>query len=209
MRAAVTFLSLLLVSGEVQKPLTRVVRKTNSSRVTERGIRDYQSGRFKDAAGQLREAARIAPDPRADFNVGTAEIAAGRLPEGAVALAGPVQTPSLRADALFNRGTGALQTEAFDDAIRDLEDVLRLRPADVTAKRNLEIALRKKASAQKRPQPESGAGSGRQAPQPSEPDRNEGEPGSAEEILRSVQQQEKEELSRMRRARRTPDAIGW
>src|SRR5207249_3296931 len=82
--------------------------------------------------------------PQRAFNLGTAQIAAGNREQGSSTLARAMENPGLRADALFNRGNSALAANAFDYAIHDYVEALKLHPKDPGAKRNLEIALAKK-----------------------------------------------------------------
>ncbi|HYS54613.1 MAG TPA: tetratricopeptide repeat protein, partial [Thermoanaerobaculia bacterium] len=120
----------------------------------------------------------------------------------------------LRADALFNRGNSALSSNAYDYAIRDYSDVLRLRPSDAGAKRNLEIALARKSTVQRQSsgarQPQPGAPQPQPQQQPqSAPDEKQRQDANVESLLRSVQQQEEEELARMHRARGEKMHVGW
>ena len=120
----------------------------------------------------------------------------------------------LRQPALFNRGNAALAANALDYAIRDYTAALRLQPNDTAAKRNLEIALRKKAQ-----QDESGGKGGQPnpgppAPQPPSqtPQNGQQKPkggADVEALLRSVQQQEQEELARMRQQKSVRGHVGW
>ena len=191
-------------------------RETNSYAASARGSKQYLAKKFDAAADQFSRAAGIAPTPLRQFNLGTAQIAAGHREQGAATLEKAMSEPRLRPDALFNRGNGALEAKAWDYAIRDYADALRARPQDLAAKRNLEIALRRKAEQQKqqqsgnngpqgsgsRPQPKQGAA---QAPAQSQP---KGDP-NAEALLRSVQQQEQEELSRMHKPQPERVHVGW
>lgn len=191
----------------------QMTRPTNSKAATERGVVAYERQKYADATSWFASAAATNPSPRALFNLGTAQIAAGQRTEGSATLTKAMETPSLRPQALFNRGNSALAANALDHAIRDYTDALRLVPRDREVKRNLEIALRRKESMQ---QQEQGGGqkqqqqaSGRQ-PRP-QPDRGQKEEGQAdaEALLRSVQQQEQEELARMKRARGESRRVGW
>jgi len=192
---------------------------TNSHAATSRGVAQYQHGNFKDAAASFAGADARRHSPQTAFNLGTAQVAAGNREQGSQTLAKAMSDPKLRADALYNRASSALAANAFDPAIRDYTEVLRMRPNDLQAKRNLEIALRKKSEQQK----QSGAG-GQQKQQGAQPQQNQAKnapaPGGknaqqpkgqtdAEALLRAVQQQEQEELSRMRRTRPDPARVGW
>jgi Ca-activated chloride channel family protein len=160
----------------------------------------------------------ITSTPARAFNLGTAQIAAGNREVGSSTIAKAMADPSLRADAFFNRGNSALAANAFDYAIRDFSQTLRLRPSDASAKRNLEIALRRKEAMQKQQQ---GGGNGAQqnhGPQPQQKPQPSPQQGgqqqqksdpNVEGLLRSVQQQEQEELQRMHKPSRERLHVGW
>jgi tetratricopeptide (TPR) repeat protein len=189
----------------------RAISPTNSRAAAARGVEAYQRGDVKEAAAAFREAAEMRPSPETAFGLGTAQIASGEPVEGAASLEEAAKDPSLRRDALFNRGTGALRAQAFDHAVRDFEEVLRLSPGYVPAKRNLEIALRRRDDAQQQASEDRQDQQQPQQPQqqPQGEQREGDEQGSAEALLRSVEQQEREELARMRRARGASPRIGW
>jgi len=211
-------LLLLVTWSELWQSVTRA---TSSYAATARGVSQYARGKFRDAAASFTDADSIRQTPQTAFNLGTAQVATGDRERGSTTLAKAMRDPKLRADALYNRGSSALASNAFDAAIRDFADVLRMRPNDAQAKRNLEIALRRKS--QQKQQQESGAGGqknsqGAQPPQneankaPAPGDKQSNEPKGqtdAEALLRAVQQQEQEELSRMRRVRPEPGRVGW
>lgn len=196
----------------------RFTRETNSHAATARGVKLFGEKKYADAQKSFGTAASIAATPARAFNLGTSQIAAGNREAGSSTIAKAFADPSLRADALFNRGNSALSANAFDYAIRDYTDALRIRPADMAAKRNLEIALRRKQAMQK----QQGGGSGSQqdrGPQPQQKPQPSPQPGGAQPqaqndpnvdgLLRSVQQQEQEELSRMHRPSRERLHVGW
>ncbi|HEY0591894.1 MAG TPA: hypothetical protein VGF40_09010 [Thermoanaerobaculia bacterium] len=196
-----------------------VFRPSNSERLTERGREAFAAGRFGDAAASLDEAARIEGDAIARFNQGTAKVAAGDAAGAPILEQLGSERQPVGGDALFNLGNAALLARRYDDAIARYVDVLRRSPGDADAKRNLEIALRRKQQQEEQKQQ---GNRGRQQPQPApqpgenEPQQAPPEPGegkermSAEEILRSIAQQEKEELRRMRLRKSGEERpIGW
>ena len=187
-------------------------RDSNSHAAAARGAKAYAAKKYAVAAEAYRKANGIAPTPARAFNLGTAEIAAGNREAGSSSISAAMREPSLRADALFNRGNAALSSNAYDYAIRDYTDALKLRPQDAAAKRNLEIALRRRAS-QQRSDSSGGGGDSKQPQQPKpQPDTKQEQPKSdpnTEALLRSVQQQEQEELARMNRPAKRPAHIGW
>jgi len=197
---------------------TSLTQSTNSHAATSRGVAQYARGKFKDAARSFTEADAIKPSSSTAFNLGTSQVAAGNRELGSTTLAKALRDPKLRADALYNRGSSALAANSYDAAIRDFIEALRLRPNDAQAKRNLEIALRKRSEMQ-----QSGAGEQRN-PAGGQPQQQQGNrapaPGDkqskdqqgqtdADALLRAVQQQEQEELARMRRVRPEPERVGW
>jgi tetratricopeptide (TPR) repeat protein len=194
-------------------------RETNSHAAASRGASAYAKKDYAAAADAYRRANELAPSARNAFNLGTAQIAAGQREQGSAALAEALKDPSLRADALFNRGNSALASKATDHAIRDYMDALRANPNHAGAKRNLEIALMRKKSEDKRQQRQ-GAGGKQgdkgqqqqkpQQPQPSANGQQKPQAGQMdlEALLRSVQQQEQEELRRMK-GRAAEGKVGW
>ncbi len=185
-----------------------VIRDSNTRASTARGLEQYGKKKYAESAKSFGKAADIDRGPRTAFNLGTAKIAAGDLEGGAKVLGAAEGDKSLAPDAHFNRGTAELQSKQWEPAIRDFIDTLRQRPDDASAKRNLEIAIRqKKEEEQKRQQQQqknqqqqqqnkdqkqNQDGGGDKKQQPGQPD--------VDQILRSVQQQEQEELNRMRHA---------
>lgn len=204
---AVVLLTVVISAGGL---IDRFTRETNSAAAARRGIASFNKGEYPAAVDALAKAISIAPGPRSAYNLGTAQVAAGLNQEGSATLDQAMSDPAIRPDALFNRGNSALNARALDAAIRDYSDVLRLRPDDVAAKRNLEIALRRQQSSpeespQNDPEQEPDQnGEGGQKPQQGSPEDRE-----AESLLRSVEQQEREELSRMRQRSPSTRRIGW
>jgi tetratricopeptide (TPR) repeat protein len=179
-----------------------------------RGTVQYAARQFARSTASFDRANGIRPTPARQFNLGTAEIAAGDRESGAAALDQAMRDPRLRADALYNRGTSALAAKAYDSAIRDYVDVLKIRPNDAATKRNLEIAHVLKRASEQQQRSRQGNGGGQQQAQRPQPQANGQQPEKKGEtdsdaLLRSVQQQEKEELSRMHRARGEKLRVGW
>lgn len=190
-------------------------RETNSHAASARGAAAWQKQQYAGSAAAYQRAQKIAPSPKGAFNLGTAETAAGERNRGAADLAAAMRDPSLRADALFNRGNGALSAKAFDQAVRDYVGALKSNPSHAGAKRNLEIAMARRDAAQR------AASSGRKGqqgsqqqkqneqkkPSPGGKQQKEGQP-DLDALLRSVQQQENEELRRMK-GRAAEGKVGW
>lgn len=192
------------------------VRETNSHAAGARGTKAYEAKQYAEAVRSFAKAQELAPSARGAFNLGTAEIAAGQREQGSARLADAIRDPELRADALFNRGNSALAAKALDHAVRDYVDALKANPSHAAAKRNLEIALMRreqkqqqsgasgkqdqKGQQQQPPQQQQPSPGGQQKPQPGQVD--------LEALLRSVQQQEQEELRRMK-GRAPEGRVGW
>lgn len=209
---------LIVIAGSLQNLVEPLKRKSNSAAEVRRGIEHYQKKDNPAARKSFQEAAKLRPGPVTAFDLGTAEVATGNIPRGAELLTKASEDPTLRPDALYNRGNGALTANQIDAAIADYIATLKLRPKDQDAKRNLEIAqIRRQSSQRQSPQQPS-----QQKPDPQQQDQeqqNEPNPGNqegekreetdAESLLRSVEEQEREELSRMRRSRPQPIRVGW
>lgn len=193
-------------------------RETNSHAAAVRGAKAFEQKQYAEAARAFAKAQQLAPSTRGAFNLGTAEIAAGQREQGSARLAEAVNDPALRADALFNRGNSALAAKALDHAVRDYIGALKANPGHAAAKRNLEIALMRRAQQQQQQQSGAGGkqdqkGQSQQQPQQQQPSpQGEQKPPAGEvdleALLRSVQQQEQEELRRMK-GRPSEGRVGW
>jgi tetratricopeptide (TPR) repeat protein len=191
-----------------------VVHGANSQTATKGGIEEYTQRRYGAATQSFAKANAYAQSPTTLYNLGTAEIAAGKREEGSAALTAAMQDSSLRADALYNRGNSALAANSYDYAIRDYVEALKIRPSDLAAKRNLEIALNRKMQAQ---QSQSGKQNNPQGSNPQQQRKNQQQQqqrpsqrdANADALLRAVQQQEQEELERMKRLRAQKGRVGW
>jgi Ca-activated chloride channel homolog len=206
--------AILLIAG---LPLVhQLTRETNSHASTARGVKQFAGKKYAEAQQSFATSSSIASTPSRSFNLGTSQIAAGNREAGSATIAKAFADPALRADALFNRGNSALAANAFDYAIRDYSASLRLKPSDAATKRNLEIALRRKQEMQKQQSGGNGSQQNRgpqpEKPQPSPQQSGQPQPRSdpnTEGLLRSVQQQEQEELQRMHKPSRERVHVGW
>jgi len=192
--------------------LTSWWHESNSHAASRRGVVAYENQQYTAAVEAFGEAQSLAPSPRGAFNLGTAQIAAGQREQGSTTLAEAIKDPALRADALFNRGNSALAAQAFDHAIRDYIDALRAQPNHAAAKRNLEIALRRRDSSRRGDssdqQNQQSPSQQQQQQSPTEGQRPETGELDLDALLRSVQQQEHEELRRMKSKASEPK-VGW
>jgi hypothetical protein len=191
------------------------LRDSNSHAANAKGVKAYNAKQYGPAVQSFAKASSYTRSPTTLFNLGTAEIAAGKREEGSAALTASMKDKSLRADALYNRGNSALAANSYDYAIRDYVDALKLKPADLAAKRNLEIAINRKIQTQ---QSQSGKQNNPQGSNPQQQQKNQQRTeqqrqpqrdANAEALLRAVQQQEQEELQRMKRARAQKGRVGW
>ena len=189
-------------------------RESNSYRDAARGAAAFAKTQYEEAARNYEAALAAEPSARNAFNAGTASIAAGRRAEGAAQIEGAFRDPSMRADAYFNRGNSALEARAFDHAASDYIEALRANPRHAGAKRNLEIALQRKRQEEQEEKSrdgEKGGDEGEQQPQPAPtPDGQDAQKGELdlEALLRSAQQQEQEELRRLK-GQPAEGKVGW
>jgi tetratricopeptide (TPR) repeat protein len=215
MKIAAAVLSLALVA--IPPALQAWLRSSNSRASTERGILQFEKKKNAEATSSFATAEQIDHGAIARYNLGTARVASGEGSRAAGDFSDAIKDDTLAADAFYNRGSAALQSQSWDDAIRDFSDVLRKNPVDADAKRNLEIALRRKQQDEQRrrqqqqQQQQKNQGSDKEQQKPKAGDEGEKQPDGdvdLESLLRSVSQQEREELSRMRRSS-APRGRNW
>lgn len=203
MKGVATLLILVSLWGEMSARLASA-----------RGAKAYEQKEYAKAVESFRRAHELAPSPQNAFNLGTAQIAAGQREQGSATLAAALKDPSLRADALFNRGNSALAAKALDHAVRDYADALRANPAHAAAKRNLEIALQRREQQRRNSSsndPRKQQGQSQQQQQQQAPAQGQQQPKGQldlEALLRSVQQQEADELRRMK-GKAGEARVGW
>jgi tetratricopeptide (TPR) repeat protein len=185
-------------------------RESNSHHEASRGAGAWQASKHADAARAYSSAHAIDPSVTNAFNAGTASIAAGLHAEGAAQLEPALRDPALKADAYYNRGNGALAAKAFDHAVRDYIEALRANPRHAAAKRNLEIALQRKQEQEKEDaaKGQQGKNDGKQQPTPAPGEGQQKGELDLEALLRSVQQQEQEELRRLK-GEAAEGKVGW
>ena len=174
------------------------------------------------ATAFLEEARTSSARDTALYKAGTAALRAGRLDvaKGALAEAAKSLDPGLRYRALYNLGVVALQGARADSAHRDellgeasdrLREALMLEPASERAKWNLELAERRRPP----PPPRSGGGGGggggggaSQPPPPSSQSSGGLSRSQAEQILNSMERQERETRSDQQRRMQASAASG-
>jgi tetratricopeptide (TPR) repeat protein len=101
---------------------------------------------FADAAGHLHEVTQIRPnDPAAHNFLGVALARQSKLTSARTSFAKAIHLRSLYPEARFNLAQVHLQTGAFIDAARELDQALRINPefaAAKTARERLAMSLR-------------------------------------------------------------------
>lgn len=193
--------------------LTSLWGEMGSRIASARGAKAFEQKEYSRAVKEFHRAQELAPSAQNAFNLGTAEIAAGQREQGSATLAAAIKDPALRADALYNRGNSALAAKALDHAIRDYADALRANPKHAAAKRNLEIALHRQEQQRRN---SSASGQRNQQGQSQKQQQQTPAPGQQppkgqidlEALLRSVQQQEADELRRMK-GKAGEARVGW
>jgi Ca-activated chloride channel family protein len=126
---------------------------------TQQGIAAYNRGQFSQAASHFRDAITAGDkSPETLYNFGTSLVAADSNQSALEALArlSDVKSDELHYRTLFNMGLAHLQeglaappgqaTAELDSALAIYKRVLLMRSADMDAKWNYELALRKKQS---------------------------------------------------------------
>lgn len=152
----------------------------------ERGNRLYRAGEYAEAVAEYRSALRDGEDsPTLRYNLGTALLRLGRYREAQEHLEAALAAvdPELRQAVHYNLGHrfleearavqgGQAATRLYDAAVEAYRQALRLRPDDVDAKWNYELALREREEAMQ----QGGGGGGEQQDRPPEQDPA-GDPG--------------------------------
>jgi Ca-activated chloride channel family protein len=114
-------------------------------RATEEGRAEYGRGSHPQALSAFERAARARPDdPAVRFNVADGLYKNGKYDEAAAlfrALGADGASP-LAAASRFNLGNSLYQKQDYRGAVQAYRDALRVRPADESTRRNLELALR-------------------------------------------------------------------
>src|SRR5512143_3564220 len=122
------YLAILLLPFSLANLWHRAVEATNSHAANVRGVKAYQSNKYGEAAKAFAVANSARPSPANAFNLGTAQIAAGQHEQGSATLSAAMNDQALREAAIYNRGNSALAANAYDNAIRDYVEALRLSP---------------------------------------------------------------------------------
>lgn len=221
-------IGLTILGAAVGGFVDRLTRPTNSIAAMERGMEAWENGDAAAAARHFEVSESISPSPEAAFGLGTALAESGSPEEAAEFLGRASSSPKFAAPGFYNLGTIQLNEGRFEEAIEALKQSLRYDPTSIRAKRNLEIALQKQKEEQQQQQQQQQQQSGDEGEDENQPPpETEGEepgeqeqpapgdleggdlPPELESLLSSVEEQEQEELSRMRKARARSRGLDW
>jgi len=184
------------------------------------GDKLYQAARYPEAAAAYQREIQDADSPRLEYNLGTALLQAGQLEDAVAALdraATTATSEDLRYSALYNLGLCYLRqardaksgeaTTAYASSADAYKRALQLRPNELAAKWNYELASQEKSKS-------SGGGSSQQ--QQKQQDKQQ-QPGSldkrqAEQLLSSAQREERDVQAKKQRENqpeRPPAGKDW
>lgn len=181
------------------------------------GARAMEAGDARTAARVWLERAGRGGGDTAWYDAGTAALAVGEydVARQSLTTAARALDPDLRYRALYNLGTLALRQAATDTAHRDallkeaegdLREALLVQPGSARAKWNLELAVRRQPPPP--PQPQGGGGNppptppseqGSPPPPQPRPASQALTPGQADQILNSVEREERDTRARHQR----------
>lgn len=111
-----------------------------------RGVRQYEGGQFGEAGESFERALEYeSAGETLQFNRGAALYRQGRFDEAgeAFGLAGKAGDRELARDAAYNLGNTHFGAGDYGAAVEAYKQALRIDPADMDAKHNLELALKK------------------------------------------------------------------
>ncbi|MBK5189371.1 MAG: tetratricopeptide repeat protein, partial [Gemmatimonadaceae bacterium] len=188
------------------------------------GDRLYQAKRYPEAAAAYQREIQEHPDsPRLEYNLGTALMQAGQFDDAVAALERAATTATsgeLRYDALYNLGLCYLRqardaksggaTGAYASSAEAYKRALQLRPGEVAAKWNYELASQEKSKS-------SGGGGADQQKQQQQQQQQQRQPSSldkrqAEQLLSSAQREERDVQAKKQRENqpeRPPAGKDW
>ncbi len=114
------------------------------SRETNKGIKAYEAGDAAQALAAFEKARAARPTSSVTrFNEAVAQAKAGKGPEAVEAFTALSREKNdLGFESHYNLGNALLGSQQLPGAVAAYRDALRLRPDDLRARRNLEIALR-------------------------------------------------------------------
>jgi Ca-activated chloride channel homolog len=184
----------------------------------------YKAARYPEAAAAYqREIQEHSDSPRLEFNLGTALMQAGQLDEAVAALeraATAASSEDLRYNALYNLGLAYLrqardakaeqQTSAYASSAEAYKRALQLRPDELAAKWNYELASQEKSKS-------SGGGASQQQQQKQQQQQQQQKSGAldkrqAEQLLSSAQREERDVQAKKQKENqpdRPPSGKDW
>ena len=130
------------------------------SQAIKRGNAHYKSEAYDAALEAYQSAAEDRPeDTISHYNIGTALYQKKQFEKASDEFRRSLDTADSvhRAQGYYNLGNAQVQLNDIEGAIRSYKSALRLNPADLDAKHNLELALEKLEQRSQRNQSESGA----------------------------------------------------
>lgn len=207
MKSVLALVMALSLSGM----LSPLLRPSNSRVLSEQGLEEFESGDYREAALLFEQSRALRPTAETSFDLGTSLVGAKEHSRGEEILQSLAGNEELAAPSWYNTGNSQLVRGALDEAVESYTRALRSAPSNMSAKRNLEIALRRQEQQQRQ-----GSGAGDEEDQ----EQNQGSAGEDEQepsqldpdlerVLRSIEQQEREELSRMRRSNAMQRPTDW
>jgi Ca-activated chloride channel family protein len=122
------------------------------NRATEEGNARFKAGKAEEALAEYdKAAAKLPKDPGVQLNRGAALYSLSRFDEAAEAFlrATEAKEPARKATAFYDLGNSLYQAKKFKEAAAAFKKSLAYDSANTRAKRNLELALRKKADEEK------------------------------------------------------------
>jgi Ca-activated chloride channel family protein len=187
------------------------------------GDRLYRAARYPEAAAAYqREIQEHADSPRLEYNLGTALLQAGQLDDAVAALERAATTATsddLRYNALYNLGLCYLRQArdaksgesggAYASSAEAYKRALQLRPGEIAAKWNYELATQEKSksSGGGASQPQNQQQQQEKQRQPSSLDKQQ-----AEQLLSSAQREERDVQAKKQRENqpeRPPAGKDW
>jgi Ca-activated chloride channel family protein len=201
------------------------------SRETNRGLKAYEGGDMAQSLAAFESARKARPDsPITRFNEAVAQAKTGKGSEAIETFTALSRDKNdLGFESHYNLGNALLDAKQLPGAVAAYRDALRLRPDDLRARRNLEIALRQldqqkkeqekdqkdknqqdkkqeKDSSQKQPAPQDGQKPPPKTEKQREEERFQKETGMSKDramqLLKALEQNEKTEQKRKLEAER-------
>jgi tetratricopeptide (TPR) repeat protein len=150
-------------------------------RKTEKANRDYIEERYEEALRSYTEAQVDAPEaPELYYDIGNVLYRQGDYEGASEAYQRALLTAGdeLVPDVAYNLGNARFQQQEFQEAIDSYQRALESQPADVDAKRNLELALQalQQQQQQQQQQPQDSEEDGEQQEQPQDQQQQEQQP---------------------------------